>query len=65
MRQSSDILRSSRGSNSRASLSSTNPNPILIICGEHDATENLHVAGAFHTPKSKLNTEHFMEVTNN
>ena len=62
MGQSSDFLRSSAGSNSRASSSS---NPILIICGEHDATENLHVAGAFHTPTSKLNTEHFMEMTNN
>ena len=63
--QSSTFLRSSTGSNSRASSSSANPNPICIICGEHDATENLHSAGAFHASKSKLNTEHVMKLTNN
>ena len=35
--QSSAFLRSSMGSNSRASSSSTIPNPICIICSEHDA----------------------------
>ena len=36
-----------------------------IICGEHDAIKNLHVAEAFYASKSKLNTEHVMKLTNN
>ena len=63
--QSSAFLRSSMGSNSRASSSSAISNPICIICGEHDATENVHAAGAFHVSKSKMNSEHVMKLTNN
>ena len=36
-----------------------------VICGEHDAIENVHAAGAFHASKSKLNSEHVMKLTNN
>ena len=43
--QSSVFLRSFMGSNSRASSSSAIPNPICIICGEHDVIENVHPAG--------------------
>ena len=49
--QSSAFLCSSTGSNSRASSSSAIPNLICIICGEHDATQNIHAAGAFHASK--------------
>ena len=63
--QSSAFLGSSMDSNSRASSSSLNPNPICIICSEHDAIENLYAAKAFHTSKSKLNTKHVMKLTNN
>ena len=49
----------------RASSISAIPNPIGIICGEHDAIENVHAAGAFHASKSKLNSEHVMKLTNN
>ena len=38
---------------------------LCIICGEHDATENVHAAGAFHASKLKLNSEHVMKLTNN
>ena len=62
---SSASLHSSMGSNSRASSSSVNPNPICIICYEHDSLENLHAAEAFHVSKSKLNTGHVMKLTNN
>ena len=41
------------------------PNPICIVCGEHDAVENVHAAGAFHASKLKLNSEHVMKLTNN
>ena len=64
MGQTSTFSRSSTSSNSRASSSSAIPNPICIICGERDAIENVH-AGAFHAPKSKLNTENVMKLTNN
>ena len=40
------------------------PNPICIVCGEHDAVENVHAAGAFHASKLKLNSEHVMKLTN-
>ena len=63
--QSSVFLYSSVGSNSRASSSSAIPNPICIICREHDAIENVHAAGAFHASKLKLNCEHVMKLTNN
>ena len=63
--QSSAFLHSSMGSNSRASFGSAIPNPICIICGEHDATHNVHAAGAFHTSTSKLNSEHVVKLTNN
>ena len=63
--QSSAFLHSSMGSYSRAYSSSAIPNPIWIICGENDATENVHAAGAFHASKSKLNSEHVMKLTNN
>ena len=63
--QSSAFLRSSMGSNSRGSSSSAIPNPICIVCGEHDAIENVHAAEAFHASKSKLNSEHVMKLTNN
>ena len=36
-----------------------------VICGEHDAIENVHAAGAFHASKSKLNSKHVMKLTNN
>ena len=49
------FLCSSTNLNSGASSSSVNPNPICIICDEHDAIENLHAAGVFHASKSKLN----------
>ena len=65
MGQSSAFLHSSTGSNSRASLSSAIPNSIYIICGEHNAIENVRAAGAFHASKSKLNSEHVMNLTNN
>ena len=65
MGQSSAFLRSSMVSNSRASSSSAIPNPICIICSEHDAIENVHAAGEFHVSKSKLNSEHVMKLTNN
>ena len=54
--QYSAFLHSSTDSNFHSSSSSASPNPICIICGEHDAIENLHAAGAFHLSKSKLNT---------
>ena len=54
--QSSTFLRLSMDSSSRASSSSVVPNAICIICGEHDAIENVHAAGAFHASKSKLNS---------
>ena len=41
------------------------PNPICIICGDHDVIENFHAARAFHTSKSKLNSEHVIKLTNN
>ena len=63
--QSGAFLRSSVDSNSRASSSSAIPNPICIICGEHDAIENVHAAGACHASKSKLNSEHVMKLTTN
>ena len=53
------------GSHSRAYSSSAIPNPMCIICGQHDATENVHAAAAFHASKSKLNSEHVMKLTNN
>ena len=53
------------GSNSRAYSSSAIPNPKCIICGEHDAIENVYAAGAFHASKSKLNSERVMKLTNN
>ena len=53
------------GSNSRGSSSSAIPNPICIVCSEHDAIENVHAAEAFHASKSKLNSEHVMKLTNN
>ena len=65
MRQSSAFLRSPMSSNSRGSSSSPNPSSNCIICGEHEVTENLHAAKAFHVSKSKLNTEHVMKLTNN
>ena len=65
MGQSSAFLCSSMSSNSHASSSSANPNPICIICGEHDSIESLHAAGAFHASKSKLNIEHLMKLANN
>ena len=65
MGQSSAFLRSSIGSNSRASSCSPIPNPICITCSEHDATENVHAVGSFHASKSKLNSEHVMKLTNN
>ena len=49
------FLCSSTNLNSGASSSSVNPNPICIICDEHDAIENLHAAAVFHASKSKLN----------
>ena len=63
--QSSAFLRSSMGSNSRGSSSSAIPNPICIVCSEHDAIENVHAAEAFHASKSKLNSEHVMKLANN
>ena len=63
--QSSLFLHSSVGSNSCASSSSAIPNPTCIICGEHDAIENIHAAGAFHQSKLKLNSELVMKLTNN
>ena len=63
--QSSAFLRSSMGSNSRASSCSAITNPICIICGEHDASENVHAAGTFHASKSKLNNEHVIKLKNN
>ena len=36
-----------------------------MICGEHDAIENVSAAGAFHASKSKLNSEHVMKLTQN
>ena len=63
--RSSAFLRSSMGSNARTSSSSAIPNPICIICSEHDAIENVYVAGAFHASKWKLNTEHVIKLTNN
>ena len=63
--QSSAFLCSSTGSNSCASSSSANTNPICIICGEHCAIESLHAAGAFHASKSKLNAEHVIKLTIN
>ena len=65
MGQSSAFSYLSMGSNSRASSSSAIPNPICIIYGEHDATENGHAAGVFHASKSKLNSEHVIKLTNN
>ena len=65
MGQSSAFLHLSMGSNSRESSSSAIPNPICIIYGEHDATENGHADGVFHASKSKLNSEHVMKLTNN
>ena len=50
---------------SSASSSSAIPNPICIICGDHDAIENVHAAGTFHASKSKLNSEHVMKLANN
>ena len=61
--QSSAFLRSSTDSNSCVSSSSAIPDPMCITCGEHDAIENVHAAGAFHASKSKLNTEHVMKLT--
>ena len=52
-------------SNSRASSSLAIPNPICIICGEHDAIENVHAVGAFYASKSKLNSEHVIKLINN
>ena len=63
--QSRAFWHSSIGSHFRASSSSAIPNPICIICGEHDAIENVHAAGAFHASKLKLNSEHVMKLTNN
>ena len=63
--QPSAFLGSSKGSKSPASSISANPNSICTICGEHDATENLHAAWAFQASISKLNTEHLMKLTNN
>ena len=63
--QSSAFLRSSMGSNSRASSCSAITHPICIICGEHDASENVHAAGTFHASKSKLNNEHVIKLKNN
>ena len=63
--QSSAFLHLSIRSNSRASSSSAIPNPICIIYGEHDAIENVHAAGAFHTSKWKLNSKHVMKLTSN
>ena len=65
MGQSSAFLHSSTDSNSHASSSSAIPNPICIICGEHDAIENIHATGAFHASQSKLNSEHVIKLTNN
>ena len=65
MGRSSAFSRSSMGSNARTSSSSAIPNPICIICSEHDAIENVYVAGAFHASKWKLNTEHVIKLTNN
>ena len=61
--KSSAFLCSSAGSNSRASSSSANP--YCIICGGHDAIENLRSDGSFYTSKSKLNSEHVMKLTIN
>ena len=61
--KSSAFLCSSTGSNSSASSSSANP--YCIICGGHDAIENLLSDGAFYTSKSKLNIEHVMKLTIN
>ena len=63
--QPSAFLGSSKGSKSPASSISANPSSICTICGEHDATENLHAAWAFQASISKLNTEHLMKLTNN
>ena len=63
--QSSAFLRSSMGSNARISSSSAIPNPICIICSEHDAIENVYAAGEFHASKWKLNTKHVIKLTNN
>ena len=63
MGESSAFFRSSMGSNALTSSSSAIPNPICIICGEHDATENVHAAGAFDASKSKLNSEHVIKLT--
>ena len=61
--QSSAFLRSSIGPISRACSSSAIPNPICIICSEHDAIENVYATGAFHGSKSKLNSEHVTKLT--
>ena len=61
--QSGAFLRLSTGPNSRGSSNSAIPGPICIVCGEHDTTENVHAAGAFHTSKSKLNAEQVMKLT--
>ena len=55
------------GSNSRASSNSAIPNPICIICSEHDATENVDAAGVFDASKSRLNSKskHVMKLTSN
>lgn len=63
--QSSAFSRSSMGSNSCGSSTSANRNLICIICGEHDANENLDAAGAFCASKLKLSAEHVMKLTNN
>ena len=63
--QSSAFSRSSMGSNSSAFSSSAIPNPICIICSDHDVIENVHAAGAFHASKSKLNSENVLKLTNN
>ena len=55
--QSSAFLCSSTSENSCASSSSANSNPMCIICSAHDAIDSFHAAGAWHTSKSKLNTE--------
>ena len=35
------------------------------MCGKHNASENVHAAGAFHASKSKLSSEHVMKLKNN
>ena len=61
--QSSASLRSSMGSNSRASSSSAFSDPVCIIYDEDDAVEDVHAAGAFHASKSKLNTQPVVNLT--